>query len=123
LLIGEGVVDLNADSVDIAFQPLPKSEKTGAVATPFTVTGPLSGPKISVDPQAVQQRMVSEMFSIPMNMMNQFFGLNSQQEQTQQDRKPCTLPEMAEDNSDKPVEKEGTDAETGGVGGKFENAN
>lgn len=123
LLIGEGMVDLNADSVDIAFQPLPKSEKVGAVATQFAVTGPLSAPKISVDPQEIQQRMVSEMFAIPMNMMTQFFDMNSQQEQTQPARKPCTLPEVVEDASDKGTNIDAMDAETGGVGGRFENAN
>ena len=87
LVIGNGDLDLAADSMALSFTTRPKKQELVDVATPFTVSGKLSAPELEIAPGVKSGRVVGEVLTAPFNVL----GLLLPRAASEDKRQPCVV--------------------------------
>ena len=87
-MLGDGVIELDDERLKIDFTPRAKRRSLIKLTTPFSIEGPLSGPRVRV--RGLTRRAVGEVMFTPINLLGRLLPLVS--DRNKDPDNPCLKP-------------------------------
>jgi hypothetical protein len=89
LSLGEGIIDLRKETIDIRAEPHPKKKHLIELTTPFSIEGPLASPSVEVSATGTTVRTVGEIILSPVNLLGPLWRLVT--DHGEDSKNPCLL--------------------------------
>ncbi len=76
-VLGQGEIDLREQTINIKFDPKPKSKRFVSLTTPFSIKGSLTNPSINVSKTGIAARTFGEILMTPINFLHSLYPVSS----------------------------------------------